>query len=451
MADIKVSFEIYNKKSVKRLQEENPSVLPKYKISEKKDLDYNKKQINNAVTSGIIQGKSIDGIAKDLQERLETLNRNSALKAARTSVTNAQNAGTLHSMYELRDMGVEVQKEWVATLDEYTRESHAHLDGERQELDDAFSNGLQYPGDTSGDASEVWNCRCTMTSYLPKYDSQDEPRLTYEEWKAYKEATGNTAYKINASEYEKAQEWKKDNRKATTREGAKKLLEDTIGFDKLEGLEHIDDALLIENTNNLARLEAKFGVVHQSEGSFSGTKAGKDTIAYISATKTNPMAQNMCMNIDWFYDYKKLVAGEIKSIRSGYSMSVDEKYANMYSLTHEYGHMLQNLIIKKAYEAAGWTEQNPRAFVDSSKKTVKAQYKWYETIRKNKAKECFEEIVEIAKKNNPDFKLSGSLSRYGRTNYYEFFAETFAQSQLSNSGELGNAMNQWLAEKGYVK
>lgn len=51
-------------------------------------------------------------------------------------------------------------KQWDATLDGNTRDSHRRVDGEIRELDEKFSNGLMRPGDPDGGASEVINCRC---------------------------------------------------------------------------------------------------------------------------------------------------------------------------------------------------------------------------------------------------------------------------------------------------
>ena len=56
--------------------------------------------------------------------------------------------------------GADVVKQWDATLDGLTRESHVAVDGEIRELDEPFSNGLMFPGDPSGGAAEVINCRC---------------------------------------------------------------------------------------------------------------------------------------------------------------------------------------------------------------------------------------------------------------------------------------------------
>ena len=203
MADLTVSFELYNEETVRILKEEDPDLLPDYSVNSSKDLAYNKKQVTSAITSGIIKGESIPKIAANLQSTIENLNESSAVSAARTAAIAAQNTGSLSSMKRLAEMGVEVQKEWVATLDVRTRPSHRALDGQRRDLDEAFSNGLQYPG-ASGNPAERWNCRCKIKAYMPKYDSEDEPRLTYSEWEAYKKATGNTAKKITENQYAEA-------------------------------------------------------------------------------------------------------------------------------------------------------------------------------------------------------------------------------------------------------
>ena len=86
-------------------------------------------------------------------------------------------------------MGIELQKQWMAALDSRTRDSHRELDGEKADIDGRFSNGLSYPGDPTGPASEVWNCRCTMVAALPGHDvlrdrNTSKLETSYEEWKA---------------------------------------------------------------------------------------------------------------------------------------------------------------------------------------------------------------------------------------------------------------------------
>jgi uncharacterized protein with gpF-like domain len=69
--------------------------------------------------------------------------------------------------YEAADVQ---KKEWLATKDGRTRDSHRHLDGEVQAMEQPFSNGLMHPG-ASGPAREVINCRCAL---LPVFDDEEE-------------------------------------------------------------------------------------------------------------------------------------------------------------------------------------------------------------------------------------------------------------------------------------
>jgi SPP1 gp7 family putative phage head morphogenesis protein len=165
------------------------------------DLAWGKKQITASVTSGIIQGKSVGKIANDLQKRINTMNRSSALRSARTAVTGAQNAGRMDSYAAAEKMGVKLQKEWVATLDGRTRHSHAMLDGDRVDTGKKFSNGCRFPGDPSGPSWEVYNCRCTMIAAVSGVDTTAAERrakshetgknavvsgMTFKEWESGK-------------------------------------------------------------------------------------------------------------------------------------------------------------------------------------------------------------------------------------------------------------------------
>ena len=62
-----------------------------------------------------------------------------------------------------------VMKTW-STTSTNPRPSHAAMDGETVPIDDAFSNGLMWPGDVAGaggDANEIANCSCVSDLLLP--------------------------------------------------------------------------------------------------------------------------------------------------------------------------------------------------------------------------------------------------------------------------------------------
>lgn len=165
-----VGFTLFDETTVRRLIGDEPDLMPYYPpkraVRRGIDLKWGKRQITKSVTSAILQGKGVGKIADDLQARITTMNRESAIRAARTAVTGAQNAGRQDSYAAAVKMGVEMQKEWVATLDSHTRHSHRRLDGEVVDYEAKFSNGCRYPGDPAGKPSEVYNCRCTMIAKI---------------------------------------------------------------------------------------------------------------------------------------------------------------------------------------------------------------------------------------------------------------------------------------------
>lgn len=213
-----VGFDIWDEKTVKRLISEQPGLMPSYpeKRALKRgiDLAYGKKQITASVTSSILQGRSIKGMADDLQSRITTMNRDSAIRTARTAVTGAQNAGRLDSYYAAEKMGIKCRKQWMATLDGRTRHSHAMLDGEIVDNDKKFSNGCRFPGDPNGPPSEIYNCRCTLVSEIEGIDTSGGKRrarnpetgrneliedMTYAEWAGWKKETNHVANTENSA------------------------------------------------------------------------------------------------------------------------------------------------------------------------------------------------------------------------------------------------------------
>lgn len=208
-----VGFDLWDEQTVKRLIVEQPGLMPYYPkdraLKRGIDLAYGKKQITASVTSSILQGKSIKGMADDLQRRIITMGRSSAIRTARTAVTGAQNAGRMDSYAAAEKMGIKLKKQWLATLDNRTRHSHAMLDGEKVDQDKKFSNGCRFPGDPQGPAWEIYNCRCTLVADVDGVDTSTGQRraknpvtgetevisdMTYSEWAEQKQAEDAAAW-----------------------------------------------------------------------------------------------------------------------------------------------------------------------------------------------------------------------------------------------------------------
>ena len=208
-----VGFDLWDEQTVKRLIVEQPDLMPYYppKRALKRgiDLAYGKKQITASVTSSILQGKSIKHMADDLQKRITTMSRDSAIRTARTAVTGAQNAGRMDSYAAAVKMGIKLKKEWLATLDARTRHSHAMLDGEQVAQDKKFSNGCRFPGDPQGPPWEIYNCRCTLIAAVDGVDTSTAQR------RARNADTGQTEVISNMS-YAEWAGWKKDTKQVAS-------------------------------------------------------------------------------------------------------------------------------------------------------------------------------------------------------------------------------------------
>lgn len=208
-----IGFDLWDEQTVKRLMVEQPDLMPYYPkdraLKRGIDLAYGKKQITASVTSSILQGKSIKHMADDLQKRITTMSRDSAIRTARTAVTGAQNAGRMDSYAAAEKMGIKLKKEWLATLDSRTRHSHAMLDGEQVAQDKKFSNGCRFPGDPQGPPWEIYNCRCTLIAAVEGVDTSSAQR------RAKNADTGQTEVVSNMS-YAEWAGWKKDTKQVAS-------------------------------------------------------------------------------------------------------------------------------------------------------------------------------------------------------------------------------------------
>jgi hypothetical protein len=89
----------------------------------------------------------------------------SSYKAMRVARTEVSSASGWAQREAAKQSGVVKTKKWISSRDDRVRDSHVDMDGEEKQLEEAYSNGLQYPGDTSGDPAEFIQCRCVEAYY----------------------------------------------------------------------------------------------------------------------------------------------------------------------------------------------------------------------------------------------------------------------------------------------
>lgn len=127
--------------------------------------DTTKQVVRDALAPGLEVGEGIDDLAARIREAYKDFTPRRSIVIARTEVIGAAGFGTRAAAEQT---GLQLEKEWIATRDERTRDSHAALDGERKQFNDRYSNGLMYPGDPDGEPEEVIQCRCAEGYHVVK-------------------------------------------------------------------------------------------------------------------------------------------------------------------------------------------------------------------------------------------------------------------------------------------
>jgi SPP1 gp7 family putative phage head morphogenesis protein len=145
------------------------------------DMATLKKKISNELTRGVATGMAYDDIARNIKMATGApLGR--AKTIVRTEGHRIQQASQEDARQVAKSKGADVVKQWDATLDSATRDTHRRLDGQIREVDEPFEiNGLSamYPGEF-GDPAEDCNCRCVALTRARKALDSDELKTMQE-------------------------------------------------------------------------------------------------------------------------------------------------------------------------------------------------------------------------------------------------------------------------------
>lgn len=117
------------------------------------------------VAAGLSDGLNPRDIARQLRAEWPGVSRMRSERIARTEALRAANVGQTAGYARARDeLGLELEKVWVATSDGRTRDSHGAANGQRVPFDEPFEVGgfsAMEPLDPALPASESVHCRCT--------------------------------------------------------------------------------------------------------------------------------------------------------------------------------------------------------------------------------------------------------------------------------------------------
>lgn len=132
--------------------------------------------ITQAVVSGILSGQGYASQRKIVANIIGGVSGNEATgviasttKIMRTEGARILNAASLSGSYVARSQGIDIKKQWSATLDGDTRSTHQKLDGQTKELEENFISPSGATGQAPGQMSSVGEnvyCRCTKVDVI---------------------------------------------------------------------------------------------------------------------------------------------------------------------------------------------------------------------------------------------------------------------------------------------
>lgn len=145
-ADINVNYGLLHPSILKFVNEEGSTLITGISKT-------TREAINDAIAVGLEEGLSVKAIA-DKVGALGVFGDARADLIARTELTRAFNGAPNESVKEFaRLSGRRFVKTWSGALDDVEREEHVALEGETVDVEETFSNGLDFPSEP--------NCRCT--------------------------------------------------------------------------------------------------------------------------------------------------------------------------------------------------------------------------------------------------------------------------------------------------
>jgi len=145
----------------------------------KRISDETRARINADLAVSILRGDSIldagRRIGRNLGQRGTTFGAisNRAETIARTEILRAYSVAQQASLRQIADYVPQLQKQWIATLDDRVRPAHRQAHGQIRDWDEPFEvdgEDLMYPRDPGGSPENTINCRCVVVPVLSEVD-----------------------------------------------------------------------------------------------------------------------------------------------------------------------------------------------------------------------------------------------------------------------------------------
>ena len=428
-------FTMWDESTVRQLLVEQPDLMPYYPPSRALnrgiDLAYGKSQITKYVTSGILRGLAPGKIANELMSSVTTMSRDSAVRAARTGVTAAQNAGRLDSYIAAEKLGIQIKRRWMCTKDSRTRFSHGMADGQTVVGTKApFIVGgykMMFPGDKSLGAPghEIYNCRCT-TRTVEKDGIEAEPR----QMRVKNPETGKEEL-ISEMSYSEWVKWKETGKKPepqipATPKKTSAMRRDPAKF-RQQAAESVTNAETPEEYSK--RIADKHGISIDISEAGKLTNEAKEQVAAIDKLldEYNSTMVDYRLVKGGFYDKeggqcymlggKSVVSVKTSTIKRNGSQDRLNLGDNSHLMTtyHEFAHSLSQS--REDMDADFWKDV----------KKVRTSYR--KALKDIDKAERIDKTIDTAESIAAKKKIF--ISNYAEKDIDEFLADAFAQAKLS--------------------
>ena len=426
------------------------------------DINELKKAVSAEITRGLATGLTYEDMARNMSFKTKApLARANTI--IRTESHRIQQASAEDARQVSKSKGADVVKQWDATLDGDTRDTHSELDGQIRETDEPFeANGKKamYPGDF-GDPAEDCNCRCVALTRARWALDEDELKTLKDraEFFGLNKTKGFDDFK---KKYLKAAE--ESAKKVHSIETVNKKATDTL-------LKSYDDMRVHFGLNTVPADELKklpfntftanyTGLSIQSADAFNDTITKLSNEYYTGFTRievadpkeffgsgvfastkhlTTVGQKTLSINPLKTKDYDKMVEKIEGLSKKGYTINIAKGKADEYVATHEFAHSLMDMksSLKNYVGMDVKPFTNARKKIEDIYQRYKSEVRELETTYKKveglfitsddpAEMERIQADFVVAKANLRSVKIS----QYSLESSDEFFAEAFAQSRI---------------------
>lgn len=319
------------------------------------DVGKLKTSIRAEVSRGIAAGFTWNEVAKKLAKSFKTTEfskaYNNAMRIVRTEGHRIQIQSAMDAQQVAKDHGADIVKQWDATLDDRTRETHRMLDGQIRELDEPFEvGGMQAdaPG-MFGIAAQDCNCRCALLQRA-RWELDEDELNTLKERAEFFGLDKTKDFEDFKEKYFKAAEQYEDRKEKTIKNNvdAADILtqEETIEKAKKYGQELLDDVSVLKYDNgdpitDYLNFKLKYDALPRviSDAEFENEKVKKQ-VWYRGVASTSDMSAKDMVEA---FKYGKMYAGRGVYGYGTYA-DKDRKVAELYAGKDDSGRIIEMLL-----------------------------------------------------------------------------------------------------------